>query len=116
LIFTIINSGQYGGLWFRNSESGEQFVVALGVHNYDPWLDVTDIGVGETFEDIVDIYYHFRIPCKNPLDCRCRAPWKFEESVAKPLSSRLLVQAQIRANERLKRSFEVEVKLEVIQK
>ncbi|KAH7066260.1 hypothetical protein BKA63DRAFT_571636 [Paraphoma chrysanthemicola] len=116
LVFAMINSGQHGGLWFRNSESGEQFVVALGVHDYDPWLDVTDIGLGETIGNIVDIYYHFCLPCQNPLSCRCRAPWNFEECVTKPLSSGLLVQAQIRANKHMKRSFEVEVKLKVVEK
>ncbi|KAK5558100.1 hypothetical protein LTR46_004279 [Exophiala xenobiotica] len=57
---TVDCSGQYGGLRFNNTESGEEFSVILGIHNWKAWLDITNIGTNETFESVVEEYYHYR--------------------------------------------------------
>jgi hypothetical protein len=57
---TVDCSGQYGGLLFNNTESGQQFIVILGIHNWKVWLDITDISTDETFKSVVEEYYHYR--------------------------------------------------------
>jgi len=50
-------SGASGTLRFNNG-TGEQFVVALGIHNFERWCDiVTDVAPGEDSEKIQAEYY-----------------------------------------------------------
>ncbi|KAL5372029.1 hypothetical protein DPSP01_013802 [Paraphaeosphaeria sporulosa] len=72
----LVDSGAYGGALFGNTMTGEHFVAILGVHNWKVWLDVTEIEPHESFEDVVEEYYHFRErhdPEKE--NCRCGKPW-----------------------------------------
>jgi hypothetical protein len=109
LVLTLINSGQYGGLWFKNAESGDQFIVVLGAHNYEAWLDITDIGVDETFESVVDEYYHFRKTCYDDNRiCRCGVPWKSLQRMTKPLLGGLSVHVSINSTD-LEREFTVDI-------
>lgn len=114
LALTLITSGQYAGLWFKNAENGDQFTVVLGVHNWKPWLDITDIGVGESFESVVDEYYHFRKPCYNDNRiCRCGAPWESLQRMTKPLLGGLSVHVNIESMD-LEREFIVKILLESV--
>jgi hypothetical protein len=54
LVLNLIASGQHGGLWFKSPESGDQFIVVLGVHNFKEWLDIAGISGDEVFESVVD--------------------------------------------------------------
>ncbi|OAK97067.1 HET domain-containing protein [Phaeosphaeriaceae sp. SRC1lsM3a] len=111
LVLTLIASGQYGGLLFHNAENGQQFVVALGVHNYEAWLDITDIGADETLESAVDQYYHLRKNCYNQdPSCRCGPPWETLQRMAKPLSGRLSVYVSIHKTE-VEREFTVDISI-----
>lgn len=74
--------------------------MVLGVHNYEVWLDITDIGTDETFEGVVDGYYHFQKACDyNNSRCRCGAPWKGLDCAAKPLLRGMSVHTSINNNE-----------------
>jgi hypothetical protein len=53
-VLNLIASGQHGGLWFKSPESGDQFIVVLGVHNFKEWLDIAGISGDEVFEGVVD--------------------------------------------------------------
>ncbi|KAG2118393.1 lectin 2b [Suillus clintonianus] len=54
---TMGGSGTSGSLRFK-SGTGEEFFVALGVHNYKRWCDiVTDLGPGDTSLKILPEYY-----------------------------------------------------------
>lgn len=112
-VFSLDISGQYGGLLFNKIVSGEQFIVILGVHNWKPWLDITDISPDETFESVVEEYYHYRKAHDyNNRSCRCRSPWMWLDRVAKPLSRGVLVDTSINSGE-LKRQFTVEILVKV---
>lgn len=57
-ILTMGGSGTSGTLRF-DSDTGESFLVALGVHNYKRWCDiVTGLNPGETGVVIHREYYH----------------------------------------------------------
>ncbi|KAF1995521.1 HET domain-containing protein [Amniculicola lignicola CBS 123094] len=111
LVLTLIRSGQYAGLWFKNAESGDQFTVVLGVHNWKSWLDITDIGADESLESVVDEYYHFRKTCNRM--CRCGPPWKNLQRMIKPLLGGLPVQVSIDSMD-LEREFIVKILLESV--
>jgi len=54
---TMGGSGTSGMLRFKNPK-GEQFLVALGVHNYKRWCDiVTDVPLDQTAVDVHPTYY-----------------------------------------------------------
>jgi hypothetical protein len=108
-VLTVDSSGQYGGLRFHNTESGEQFIVILGIHNWIVWLDITDIGTDETFEGVVEEYYHYRKPHdNNNRRCRCDSPWMGLDRVAKPLLRGMSVYTSIKSGE-LERQFIIEI-------
>jgi len=55
---TMNGSGTSGALRFRGAPDGEEFLVLLGIHNYQRWCDiVTDLGLGETAMKIQPTYY-----------------------------------------------------------
>jgi hypothetical protein len=102
-------SGQYGGLLFNNRESGEQFIVISGIHNWKVWLDITDIGTDETFESVVEEYYHYQKAHDNKIrSCRCKSPWDSLDRIAKPLSRGMSVYTSINHGA-LERHFRVEI-------
>jgi hypothetical protein len=112
-VLTLDSSGQYGGLRFSNTETGERFIVILGMHNWKVWLDITDIGTDETFEGVVEEYYHYRkAHDPNNTRCRCRLPWMGLDRVAKPLLRRMSVYTTINSGE-LERQFIVEILVKV---
>ncbi|KAG2341599.1 hypothetical protein BDR05DRAFT_965313 [Suillus weaverae] len=50
-------SGTSGALRFKNG-AGEEFLVTLGIHNYNAWCDVvTDLAPGDTGLKIHTEYY-----------------------------------------------------------
>lgn len=109
---TVDCSGQYGGLLFNNTESGEQFIVILGIHNWKVWLDITDISTDETFKSVVEEYYHYRkAHDNNNSRCRCGSPWNSLDRTANPLSRGMSVYASINRGE-LERQFRVEILVE----
>lgn len=108
-VLTVDCSGQYGGLQFHNTESDEQFVVVLGIHNWKVWLDITDIGTDENFESVVEEYYHYRKAHDYDKDrCRCQSQWMGLDRVSKPLSRGMLVYTSINSGES-ERQFKVEI-------
>lgn len=108
-VLTLIASGQYGGLLFHDAESGDQFIVALGVHNYEAWFDITGLRVDETLESAVDRYYHLRKNCYDE-DPSCRCGPHNLQSMAKPLSGRLSVYVSIH-NTEVEREFTVNISI-----
>ncbi|KAI2488086.1 HET domain-containing protein [Pyrenophora tritici-repentis] len=109
LEYTAIGSGNYGGLLFNNLETGEEFVVIVGIHNYKTWLDITTIGPSETFEHAVDEYYHFREKHDgNKIACRCEMQWKALDRMRKSLSRGMSASAMIENGES-KHQFVVKV-------
>ena len=106
---TVDCSGQYGGLLFNNTESGEQFIVILGIHNWKVWLDITDIGTDETFKGVVEEYYHYhKAHDYNNSRCSCRSLRNSLDRIAKPLSRGMSVYTSINRGE-LQHQFRVEV-------
>jgi hypothetical protein len=109
LDLTVDCSGQYIGLLFNNTESSEQFVVILGIHNWKVWLDITNIGTDETFRSVVEEYYHYRkAHDNNNSRCRCGSQWKSLDRVARPLLRGISVYTSINRGE-LERQFSVEI-------
>jgi hypothetical protein len=109
LDLTVDRSGQYVGLLFNNRESGEQFIVVVGIHNWKFWLDITNIGMDETFRSVVEEYYHYhKAHDNNNRSCRCGSPWKSLDHIARPLSHGMSVYASINRGE-LERQFSVEI-------
>lgn len=113
LILTVDSSGQYAGLQFTNKDLDQNFIVALGIHNYKGWLDITNAGAGEDFASVIEEYYHFRTAHDNRNhQCRCLAPWRFSSTVTRRLSHRMYVVASIGpgVNER---SYLVDIQVKV---
>jgi hypothetical protein len=109
LDLTVDRSGQYVGLLFNNRESGEQFIVVVGIHNWKFWLDITNIGMDETFRSVVEEYYHYhKAHDNNNRSCRCGSPWMSLDHIARPLSHGMSVYASINRGE-LERQFSVEI-------
>ena len=108
---TVDCSGQYGGLLFSDKIWDEQFVVILGIHNWKVWLDITDVGTDETFESVVEEYYHYRKAHeKTKIRCRCALPWEGLNCFAKPLSRGMSVSTSITAGEST-RQFIVDIQV-----
>lgn len=90
-ILNVDASGQYGGLQLTNLDSGETFILVLGVHNWRDWMDITSLGVNETFENAVDQYYHYREKQDHSgvnilTKCRCSMPWMALHRVERSLT------------------------------
>lgn len=62
-VFNIGESGTSGILRFKNSKTGEDVTVAVGVHNYKRWADVvTGLSGGLTTTNIQAQYYEGSTP------------------------------------------------------
>ncbi|KAM3499654.1 hypothetical protein MY11210_009598 [Beauveria gryllotalpidicola] len=62
---TMGGSGTSGMLRFKSDGSSEAFVVALGVHNYKPWVDiVTNLANDVTAVSCLPEYYNDQDPAR----------------------------------------------------
>ena len=74
-ILTMENSGTCGSLRFV-ADNGENFIVTLGVHNYQPWGDiVTKLDSAQTGVHITPEYYEKQYAGTENQE-RCDVRWK----------------------------------------
>jgi hypothetical protein len=102
----------YSGLLFESMKRDTHFVLALGVHNWNVWSALSNIGPRETFERIVDEYYYFSKPHdRSRKGCRCAVPWKFQkqDTISIPHGISVQVDVQTSVSER---EYDVHIRME----
>ncbi|KUJ15824.1 HET domain-containing protein [Mollisia scopiformis] len=103
-------SGEYSGLLFNNVEKNRgRFVMIADIHKWKLWLDITKIGTDETFESVMEEYYHYSKAHNFNADrCRCHWPWEALNRVSFSLCCGLLVEACVKSGE-VENQFKVEL-------